>query len=200
MKKLLSLVLCLALCLPVLALAEDTGMLDSLTQSAKTTHTVDFGTFTMELGENDLYEVADEMTSNAVYTIIYPDYDPNATTTDNINVVWSAASIDAELTTYGAETYAQMVLLAANEQFAALNITMSNAQVLAALYENGEYVSISYCELDYTGAGVELVTPQYQMQYYNTSEDGGTYIFTISTTSYERLEELSAYIDNVVFK
>lgn len=198
MKKLLSLLLCLTLCLPVLALAEGADMLDSL--SPKRYHTVDFGTFTMELGENDLYEVADEMTSNAVYAIIYPDYNPNAATTDSINVVWSAGSFEQDLAAYGAETYAQMCLLAAKEQCAAMSITMRNAQVLASLYEDGEYVAITSCEVDYTGAGVDLVTPQYQMQYYTSAADGSTYIITVTTTSYERLVELSSYLETMVLK
>lgn len=162
-------------------------------------YTVDFGTFTMNLGANDYYETAEEMVNNAVLAIIYPNYDPNALVMDNINIVWSQADATAEIQSIGAEKYAQLVLDIAKPQFEALNIKMSNAQVLSAVMEENAFVSVTCCELDYTGAGVDLVTPQYQLQAYYLLGEGGTYVFTLTSTSVEQLDVLSAYLDSVVF-
>ena len=192
MKKLLVFILCLALCMPALAMAE----------AAETTelYTIDFGTFTMDLAGDDYYEVADEMVSNELFAIIYPHYDPNATTFDNINIVWCEEDAAAEITLYGAEEYAKLVQDMAAPQFESMGIQMSNPQVLSAIMEDNIYVSITYSELDYTAAGVELVTPQYQMQVYFCFGEAGTYIFTFTAISMEQLEAISAYVDGVFFK
>lgn len=190
MKKLLSLVLFLML-LTVCAFAE--------TEAAEL-YTIDFGTFTMDLAENDYYEVAEEMTANTVYAIIYPNYDPTATTFDNINITWMDMDIAPVIQLAGAEPYAKLVLEAAAPQYEAMGIKMNNAEVLSAIFEENVYVTISYCELDYAGAGVDLVSPLYQMQVYFCQGEGGSYVFTFSSTSMEQLEALSAYVDGVVFK
>ena len=115
MKKLLSLILCLLLCLPVLATAETVDAVPEL-------YTVDFGTFTMNLGANDYYETAEEMVNGMVYAIIYPNYDPAAATFDNINIVWSQADATAEVQSTGPEAYAKLVLDVAKPQFEAMGI------------------------------------------------------------------------------
>lgn len=193
MKKLLSIILCMMLCLPVLALAED------ITEAPEL-YTVDFGTFTMNLGANDYYETAEEMVNGTVYAIIYPNLDPNAMIADNINIVWTQADATSEIQTIGTEKYAQLVLDVAKPQFEAMGIQMNNGQVLSAILEENVFASITYSELDYSGAGVELVSPQYQMQVYFLLGEGGTYVFTITATTMEQLEALSAYVDGVVFK
>lgn len=189
MKKLLAIILFLMM--PVCALAEA-----DITEL----YTVDFGAFTMNLGANDYYEVAEEMTANSVYAIIYPNYDPTATTFDNINVTWLDLDLGALLPLYGAESYAQAVLEAAIPQYEAMGIQVNAPQLLSALYEDDVFASITYCELDYTGAGVDLVSPMYQMQVYFCLGESGAYVFTFSSTSMEQLEALSAYVDGVVIK
>lgn len=193
MKKLLSLILCLMLCLPALALAED------ITEAPEL-YTVDFGAFTVDFAPNDYYEVADEMVSNQLYAIIYPNYDPNGVTYDNINVVWSKENAVNEVLAYGAETYANLVMQSAQAQFDAMGIKMLNGQVLSAIVEDGSYASVSYMELDYTGAGVDLVTPQYQMQTFYVTEAGETFMFTLTAITMDNLQELINYLDRINFK
>lgn len=187
MKKLISLVLCLMLALPAFALAEST--------------TVDFGTFAMELGPNDRYEVADAMTESQLYAIIYPNYDPNATFTNSINVVWSARDLAAEIKSVGGmEQYAQYVMQSAEQQYKASGITMSNGAVLSAQMDSATAVSLTTYTLDYTGAGVDMVADLYQLQvlFFNGAADN--YIFTLTAHTQEEVMALSAYLDTLTFK
>lgn len=190
MKKLFALLLCLTLFLPTMAMAE----------IVKTTYTVDFGDFTMELDSTDYYETAAKA-NNSVLALVYPSYDPTAVTADNFNIVWSATDATAEITLYGGiEKYASLVLASAEAQYTAMGIKMADAQVLNAFFENGIGLTISSYTLDYTGAGVDLVSPLYQMQVYYCKGEAGTYIFSFTATSMEALETLSAYMDTVEFK
>lgn len=190
MKKLLSLVLCLALLLPTMAMAE----------IVKTTYTVDFGDFTIELDSNDYYETAAKA-NNSVLAIVYPGYDPNSTTSDNFNIVWSATDATAEINLYGGiEKYASLVLASAESQYTAMGIKMTDAQVINAAFADGIGLTLTYCTLDYTGAGVDLVSPLYQLQVYYCMGDAGTYIFSFTAVSLEALETMSSYLDTVVFK
>lgn len=161
---------------------------------------VDFGTFTLELGPNDHYEIADEMTSGAVYTIIRPNYDPNAVYTSNINLVWDRMDYTNTIKLYGPEKYAQMVQEAAVPQYESMNIKSSNIQVLRATLEDDMYASIASIDLDYTGAGVDLVTTIYQMQVFFFKGAAGTYAFTATGISMEELETFAQYIDSFVLK
>lgn len=190
MKKLLSLILCL-MALFTCALAE--------TETVEL-YTIDFGAFTMDLGENDYYEVAEEMVANNVYAIIYPNYDPTAATFDNINITWLDMDLAPIVRLAGAEPYAQMVLEAAAPQYESMGIKMNKAELLSAVFEENVFVTITACELDYAGAGVDLVSPLYQMQVYFCQGEGGTYVFTVSATTMESLEALSTYVDGVVIK
>lgn len=187
MKKLLSLVLCLMLALSACAMAE-------------TATTVDFGPFTMDLGPNDQYEVASGMADSQLYAIIYPGYDPNATFTNTINVVWTASDLAAEIKLIGGvEMYAQYILQSAESQYAASGIAMSNATVMATQMDDKTAAIITTYKLDYTAAGVDLVADLYQMQalYFNAADDN--YTFTLTAATLEELQALSKYLDTLVF-
>lgn len=192
MKKLLALLLCLAFCLPLVAYAEAASTIEQ--------YTVDCGDFTIDLFAGDLYEIAQEKTNNAVYAMFYPAYDEASATHDNFNVVWNEADISATVARYGVNEYAQRLLQATKNQFEAMGIKVADERVLRAVAEDNACVFLTAAELDYTGAGYDLVTPMYQLQVYFCSSTNGTYVFTFSSVSFDRLQELSDYLDYVTFK
>lgn len=191
MKKIASLLLALAMLLPVLAMAE--------TAVEPAVYTFDFGTFTIDLAETDYYQVAEEMTDNAVYLQVYPGYDANNTMHPNFNVVWASQDPSAIINLYGAENYAKLGQEAAKQQYEQMGITVTDAQVLSAEFEDNAGAFLTFSTLDYTGMGVELVSPVYQLQVFMCMGDAGTYIFTFSADTLEKVEEMSAYLDTVVF-
>lgn len=191
MKKFLALMLCLMLCLPAAALAEAPALL----------YPVDFGTFTMNLSATDQYQVGDTMTSNELYAMIYTDYDPYETTHDSINVVWSQDNFTLEIALMGGiQKYAEAVLEGAESQYSAMGIKMTNAVVLDAGFGDNRGYTVTSCMMDYTNAGINLVTPLYQMQLLFCNVHGGNYIFTLTSSTYEGLDVLTAYIDTLQFK
>ena len=192
MKKLFSLLLCLVLFLPVMAMAEN--------QIEADVFTIDFGDFTMVLHDGDYYELAPTKTNNAVYAMVYPAYDATAATHDNFNVVWSAQDASPVIAMYGAETYAKLLLQTFEAQYKSMGIKMTDGQVIAARYEDGVGAFITSCNMDYTGAGYALVTPMYQLQAYFCFAEQGSYIFTFTAVSLDELDALSSYLDTVVFK
>lgn len=192
MRKLLSLLLCLTLFLPVMAMAE--------AEVTPELYTIDLGDFTIGLYEGDYYEAAPEKTNNAVYAMIYPAYDEAATFHENINIVWSKDDAAAGINLFGPEAYAKLVLQASQAQYEGMGIKMTDAQVLSATFEDGVGAFITSANLDYTGAGVDLISPMYQLQAYFCKGEAGTYIFTLSTSTLEDLEAMSSYLDNVEFK
>ena len=162
--------------------------------------TTDFGDFTMVLGANDVFQIAPQKTSNAVHAIVYPNYDDTAESHSNINVVWVNADAAGEINLYGVANYAALIMQAAEQQYTAMGIKMTDAQVLSAVFENNTAIFVTSANLDYTGAGYDLVTPQCQIQAYFCKGDAGTYIFTCTATSMEDLQAMSAYLDTVQFK
>ena len=193
MKKLLSLILCLMLLLPVMAAAEAAAPV--------LPYTLDFGTFTMNVGANDRYEMAETMTSNQLYAIIYVDYDPNATITNSINVVWTSDDIGAEINMIGGmEKYAELVMQNAQTMYSSMGINMTDGVILMTEWADGIGCSVTSCNMDYSGAGVDLVTPLYQMQALFCNREDGDYIFTLTAASMEQLVSMASYLDTIQFK
>lgn len=190
MKKLVALLLALAL-LPMLALAE--------TAVEPAMHTFDFGVFMIDLAETDYYQVAEEMADNAVYLQVYPDYDPSNVMHPNFNFVWSSQDPTMAIKLYGAANYAKLGQEQAKAQYEQMGIVMTDAQVLSATFEDDIGAFFTASTLDYTGMGVDLVSPIYQLQVFMCMGDAGTYIFTFSADTLEKVEEISAYLDTVVF-
>ena len=187
MKKLLSLILSLMLVFSACALAETTA--------------VDFGTFSMQLGPNDQYEVAAAMNDGELYAIIYPDYDPNSAITNTINIVWTATDLMAEINSVGGmDTYAELVLQIVEPQYAALGITMTNGYVISTNLDEQRAASLCSYTLDYTGAGVDLVTELYQTQVLFFNGEGDNYIFTLTTHTMDEMMALMLCLDTVTFK
>ena len=187
MKKLLALILCLMLAFSTCAMAATTA--------------VDFGTFTIDLGPNDQYEVADTMTDGQLYALISPNYDPNATFTSTINVVWTSGNLRSDINTLGGmDAYAQLVMNNANAQYSEMGIVMSNYTLMRTFIDDETAGALTSYTLDYTKAGVDMVTNLYQMQalFFNGANDN--YIFTLTAYTIEELEVMSAYLDTVTFK
>lgn len=190
MKKLIALFLCLTLILPVIALAE--------TETTTLTQTIDLIDLTMDIGPNDLYEVAPTKADNQVFAIIYPNYDATAMSHANINLVWSSANAAAEIAAAGGiETYGQDYLQQIVDVFASMGIVANDAQLLGASFEEDYGVMYTYMLLDYTGAGVALTLDQYQMQVYLCDETEGTYIVTLTASTPEEMAALLPYLETI---
>lgn len=188
MKKLLSIILCLALFLPVMAMAE--------TAVEPELFTIDFGYFTMDLGANDLYQIAAERQDNTAYAIIYPNYDAANPSPCNINVVWGASDFSLQVKLFGASLYAQSMLQSTANLYQSMGYTLSNQQIHEAVMENGIFsTTFSY---DLT-AGAQTMTLYQKMNYYFQGENG-VYAFTITAHSPEELAALDFYYDHIVIK
>ena len=190
MKKLVSLLLCIALMLPALALAE--GAVEWVT--------LDYEDFSIQAKSTDILQQG-EKGEGSVLFILFPDYVDETVFHNNINCAW----ISDDLTGLGgvsAQVYAQMVLDAAKKQFSAQNITCHNEQLISAeLSEDGTELSLLFSyDLDYSAAGYDVHTPLYQLQLYAMLGDRGTYMFTFSAIDMETLENMMVYAQTIEMK
>ena len=190
MKKLVSLLLCIALMLPVLALAE----------GAAEWVTLDYEDFSMQVKSTDILQQGEKSNGSVLFTL-YPDYADADVFHSNINCAW----ISNDLTGLGgmsARAYAQMVLDAAKQQFSAQNIACQNEQIISyELSEDGTELSLLFSyDLDYSAAGHNLQTTLYQLQLYAMLGDKGTYMFTFSATDMATLENMLVYAQTVELK
>ena len=191
MKKLLALLLCAILCLPVLALAEP----------AVDTYTVDFDDFTLTLTEYDVIQRAPTKVSDELLAMIYVNYDENNATHDNLNIVWCDYDNTSSIATFpSAEAYGEELLKANVAAMESVGFTVSNEKLLHARAE-GPIAAFTYVtEVDYSALGLDLVLTQYQMQVFYTLDDNNSYVFTFSSATLEGLEALAAYMDAIDFK
>lgn len=185
MKKLLAVLLCLALCLPVMACAE--------------TYTVDMGDFTIELGAADAYQSVPK-TENEVFAIIYPNYDPNAESSPNLNVVWTTEDPSFSIRLHGAEAYGQALIEQTSAYLKSMGINPESYELLNAVYEDGVAAFYTYMVADYTGAGIPVKLTQYQMQMYYIHDANNVYIFTLTAGTAEELQAMLPYLDAITFK
>lgn len=189
MRKLITLLMCLALFLPAIALAEATAV--------PATYPVDFGDFTMTLKETDMYQQGVKQ-NNEVMAMIYPDYDEMAVFSANLGIVWHRADASAELAQTLPEDFAQAMLAQAQTSFATQGLFPTNFQVFEADYTEG-VLSIGYCfDIDYSPLGVDLSTTIYQRQIYLCLGGAGTYIFNMTAVSMEDLALMDFYLDSIV--
>lgn len=189
MKKLLSLVLCLMMLLPSLAMAE--------AEVVPALYTIDFGYFEMGLSESDYYQIAAERQDNTAYAIIYPNYDASDPSPNNINVVWGADNFSLQVKLFGASLYAQSMLQSTANLYQSMGYTMTNSQIHNAALEGDVFTTtFSYDLVAANGLSVTL----YQLQNYYFRGDEGSYAFTITAHSMEELESLAFYLDHITFK
>lgn len=190
MKKLLAMLLCLALCFSC-ALAETTeGTVEIVT--------IDFGDFTMDLKATDLLQQG-EKTDGGTMAIIHPDYKEEDSFHDNIAIAWMEMNIGPVISTLGAEAYAQAVLDSAKKSMADQGINVTDAALLNALLEDDELLIMYSMTVDYSGMGIDLAITLYAIQAYAMDAELGTYLFNITTDTIEDLLALTSYIDSVTF-
>lgn len=191
MKKLLALLLCAMLCLPVLALAEP----------AVDTYTVDFDDFTLTLTEYDVIQRAPTKVNGELLALIYVDYDESNATHDNFNIVWCDYDNTSSIATFpSAEAYGEELLKANVAAMESVGFTVSNAKLLHARAEGPIAAFTTVIDVDYSALGVDLVLTQYQMQVFYTLDDNNSYVFTFSSATLEGLEALANYMDAIDFK
>ena len=206
MKMLLVLLLCLALTgcakdstTPVNSDAATDAPAAAAANTNMTTHA--FEGFSIALGDNDHYELAEDRVSNSVYLTVYPNYDEENQTPDSLNVVWYNGDASAELEAYEPLEYAALILDNVKETYALVDVYMNNEQVYEASYENHTYMSLTYYELDFSEPlGYELIVPSYQMQFYICMSATDTYIITLTATTADGLQTLLPYLDTLSFE
>ena len=191
MKKLLALLLCAALCLPVLALAETTA----------DTYTVDFEDFTLTLTEYDLIQRAPTKVSDELLAMVYVNYDESKTAQDNFNIVWCNYDGNSSLSFFPSVNEYGSALLDSNvKALKAAGFGVSNDMLLYAQAE-GPIAAFMYTyDVDYSALGLDLILTQYQMQVTYTLSNDSSYIFTFTSGTMEGLEALTAYMDAIDFK
>lgn len=188
MKKLLSVMLCLTLLLPGLALAESAALPEL--------YTIDFGYFTMGLTANDYYQIAAERQDNTAYAIIYPNYDASNPSPSNINVVWSSEDFSLRVKIFGASLYTQSMLQSTANLYQEMGYTLTNQQIHEATFDENLYsATFSYD----VSSGDQSMT-LFQKQNYYFLGDAGVYAITITAHSLEELASLDFYYDYIVIK
>lgn len=181
----------MALCLAVVpALAETTEA-----------STLDFGDFTMNIPAEMVYDMADEITSNAVFFTLYKNSEEETSFNTNMTLVWTDAVSD--LTADAAETYGQAILEAAQTGLEQQGVGVANPTLVgASMDEIGGKAALSVVytmDMDYSGIGVDL---QINVTFVQAlvSEDGiGTYTFTIASDSLEGCQPLVDVVNTVVW-
>lgn len=177
MKKLLTVLLLLALLLPAAALADQT---------------VDLGFAVMHLDDSAYVQPGDE--GSGVLALIIPDPSADTSFYDNINVVWTDARI-SDLNV-SAEEFAQEVIRVAIEGMAAQGAIATNEQLLGAELDADEEMLVLYytLDVDYTNMGIDLQTTLHFAQLAMSFEGDGMYTFTCTATSAEGVDALMNYI------
>lgn len=189
MKPLLALLLCLALCLPVFALAE----------TAAQTQTIDLTDFTMEIGTDAMYEVFSERQEGMPAAIIYPSYDPTRLDAPNISIIWSAGNMIALLQEelgMGMDAYADMMLSYLAGSFTQYGGQVVRQEVTACDFtENDGYFSLLVITQD---AEPDAQPEEYHITFHYRWFDGsGSYIFYLIAPSSEDMALLEACIDTI---
>ena len=174
MKKLTALLLTLMLLL---------GCVSALAETATETAwmTLEFDDFTIEIPEDIAGETADSIEDGAVFMILYPNYDENASFATNINFVWSSAVQD--LSAVDAATVGQQIMTTAYAQYNEYGITTANETLVsAAMDEVGGKPALSLmysADCDYTALGGTQLT-LYTVQAIVSDAAFGTYTITVS--------------------
>lgn len=191
MKKILALILSLMLLLPVVAMGEAASGLD--------TYPVDLGDFSITVTSADIIQKGEKAEGVLLFQLL-PSYDESSMFHNNLNGTWTASdlSIIGEI---GAETYGNLVLEQSTQQLANQGIAVTNAQLVAAQFDENNLSTslIVSMDVDYTAVGVDLVMTLYQLQMYVPVGEAGSYIFTISADSLENAEALMSYLDTIEF-
>lgn len=189
MKKLIALLLTLALLLPAVSLGESE------------TYTVDFDDFILTVSSDDIIQKGTK-TEGGVVFMLYPDYDETSTSHPNISSAWTAEGLDGiDATT--APLFGAQVLQGIVDGLSAQNIVVTNNQLLDAQLdeETGSLTLAFAMDADYSGMGVDVQLAMYMVQVYIPLGEKGTYVFAITSDTMEGADAMLTYLgDNLAFK
>ena len=188
MKRLFCLLLCL-LCLSTAALAETS------TEITAEATVYDLGDLTIGVPAGAVVQQGEKVANSPFFTA-YPNYDPNAAFADNYNIVWSQEDFSALFAQMSADDLAQQLFDTTVSGYALMGISATDAQVLAAAYdESGEsFTYYSTMTVDFSGLGLgeDAEMTLHQVQMLIDLGEESCYIFTFSSTSSDGMEALIA--------
>ncbi len=191
MKRMICLLLCL-FCLLTAALAET-----SVEITAEAT-VYDLGDFTIGVPAGAVVQQGEKAAGSPFFTV-YPDYDPNAAFADNYNIAWSQEDFSALFAQGSAEALAQQLFDTTVSTYALMGVPVTDAQVLAAAYdESGEtftYYSTMTMDLSGLGLGADAVMTLHQVQMLVDMGEGNGYIFSFTAGNYDDMNALIASAD-----
>ena len=160
---------------------------------------LDFGDFTMTIPADMQYEMADEITDNATFFMLYQPSESAFTT--NMALVWSEAASD--LTAADPQTTGEAILATAQTTLEAQSVAVANPTLVgASMDEIGGKTALSVVytmDLDYTGMGVDLQTNVTFVQAIVSEDAIGTYTFTIASDSMDGCQPLVEVVNTVVW-
>ncbi len=142
--------------------------------------TLEFDDFTIDVPE-DIVGQSGEKEENAVFLILYPNYDETASFAANINFVWSSAVQDFSDT--DPEAYGQYVMEASYAQVNQIGVTTANETLMSAAADEvcgKPAMSMMYAaQCDYAALGGGQCT-LYTIQTQISDDAFGTYTITVS--------------------
>ena len=161
--------------------------------------TLDFGDFTMTIPADMQYEMADEITDNATFFMLYQPSESAFTT--NMALVWSEAASD--LTAADPQTTGEAILATAQTTLEAQSVAVANPTLVgASMDEIGGKAALSVMysmDVDYTNAGLDLQTTLTWVQGIVSEEGLGTYTFTITTDNVDGCQSLVDIVNSTVW-
>lgn len=182
MRKLLSILLALALLLPAGALAEQV---------------IDLGFCgTLHIDDSSYAQPGDE--ASGIIIQIFPDPYAEVLFHDNINVVWADSEI--EDIDVSAEEFAQSVVEFGKSAMLKEGVVAGNENILIAEIDMEERSLLLYytLDVDYSGMGMDLQLTLHFVQMMQSSPGEGMYTFTCTSASNEGVVALLEYIENAL--
>lgn len=189
MKKILSLVLCLMMLLPIVALGESEYV------------TMDIGDYTMDVLPTDICLTGAKTDGGQMFQM-FVNYDEAANFHPNMVGAWMSQDM-GPIFDLGAITpadFAGMMLEQAVGQLKTQGIVVNGSELLDASYADGVMVLTFSMDVDYTGAGVDLVMTLVQRQIYVMRGEAGTYLFNLGSDSVEAVDDMMVYYNSIQFK
>ncbi len=161
----------------------------------------DFGAFTLTFPSDADGQIADEITDNSMFFLIYQDVAEDAQFRPNLNITWMEDAED--VTALDANATAETIMASAVSGLEGQGATVTNPQVLTAgLDEVGSKTALSVgysMDVDYTGMGVDLQVTLIFAQAIVSEEGLGTYTFTITTDDPTTTQPLVDIVNSTVW-
>lgn len=174
MKKILSLLLALALLLPAFALAEEAAEIEPL----------DLGFALLTPGIDDLAAQSDDL------VLLVPAIDSNPDFTNSITVL----PLDVTMDDLGAtsEAFADMVIEQGVNEALDAELDVIDYELIRFVQDEATGAVVVYYSMviDYTPSGADLVTELYQYVIVLPAEDDGTYLITLTAMTAEGIDGL----------